>query len=402
VEHPAAGIPLTERLRFRLRATNPWVIDSLLATAFLVSLLVAHLGATDNVVKHHDPNLASVLLTIGVAVPYYFRRYAPLPVLLISEVCVVALAVGDYQTGPAPALLLVGLYTVAAWCDVRDRAIGAGAIVIGLTVVAVDVAVVGIPGLSGLGVALNFAIFAAAYLFGSTMRNRRLYNEQLEARASALERERNEGTRRALAEERLRIAQELHDVVAHSMGVIAVQAGVGTHVVDSEPGQAKKALEAISQTSRSTLVEIRRMLGVLREDQGASYLPAPGLADLHRLVRDVASAGLHAEVRVEGTTTELPLGVDFTAYRIVQEALTNVLKHAGRATATVIIGYEGTAVRLEILDDGRGVNGRATPGGHGLVGMRERVGMYGGSFEAGPRTGGGFRVAVRLPYGEST
>jgi len=130
-------------------------------------------------------------------------------------------------------------------------------------------------------------------------------------------------------------------------------------------------------------------------------VPAPGLADLNRLVRDVASAGLHAEVHVEGTRTELPPGVDFTAYRIVQEALTNVLKHAGRATATVIIGYEGTALRLEILDDGRAVNGRATPGGHGLIGMRERVGVYGGSFEAGPRTGGGFRVAARLPYGET-
>jgi len=397
VEHPLVAVPLTQRLSLRLRAANPWVIDSLLATAFLVIVLVGHLAATDAAVKYHDANVVSVLLAIGVAVPYYFRRHAPLAVLLISEVCLVALTVGDYQTGPAPGVLLVGLYTVAAWCDVRDRAIGAGAAVIGLTVVAV----VGIPGLSGAGLAFNFASFAAAYLFGSTMRNRRLYGEQLEARASALERERHEETRRALAEERLRIAQELHDVVAHSMGVIAVQAGVGAHVIDTQPGEAKKALEAISQTSRSTLVEIRRMLGVLREDEGVSYVPAPGLADLDRLVRDVASAGLHAEVRVEGATTELPPGVDVTAYRIVQEALTNVLKHAGRATATVIIGYEGTAVRLEILDDGRGVNGRATPGGHGLVGMRERVGVYGGSFEAGPRTGGGFRVAVRLPYGET-
>jgi signal transduction histidine kinase len=381
-----------------LRAANPWVIDSLLATAFLVIVLVGHFSTTNNGPEYHDPNVVSVLLAIGVAVPYYFRRHAPLAVLLISEGCLVALGVADYQTGVAPGVLLVGLYTVAAWCDVRDRAIGAGAVVIGLTVVAV----MGVPGgVSGWAVALNFAAFAAAYFFGATMRNRRLYGEQLEARARALERERDEETRRALAEERLRIAQELHDVVAHSMGVIAVQAGVGAHVIDSEPGEAKKALEAISQTSRSTLAEIRRLLGVLREDQGASYVPAPGLADLHRLVRDVASAGLHTEVRVEGTATELPPGVDFTAYRIVQEALTNVLKHAGRATATVIIRYDGTALRLEILDDGRAVNGRARPGGHGLVGMRERVGVYGGSFEAGPRTGGGFRVAVRLPYGET-
>lgn len=397
MEQPPVGVPLTQRLSLRLRAANPWAIDSLLATAFLVIVLGTHLGHTDSGVKYHGPNLVSVLLAVGVAVPYYFRRHAPLAVLLISEVCLVTLTVGNYRTGFAPGVLLVGLYTVAAWCDARERAIGAGAIAIGLTVVAV----VGIPGETGVGPALNFAPFAAAYLLGSTLRNRRLYSEQLEARARSLERERDEGTRRALAEERLRIAQELHDVVAHSMGVIAVQAGMGTHVIGSEPGEAKKALEAISQTSRSTLVEIRRMLGMLREDQAASYVPAPGLADLRRLVRDVASAGLHAEVRVEGTTTELPRGVDFTAYRIVQEALTNVLKHAGRATASVIIGYEGTALRLEILDDGRGANGRAAPGGHGLVGMRERVGVYGGSFEAGPRIGGGFRVAVWLPYGET-
>lgn len=398
VERLPADVGLTQRLSLRLRAANPQVIDSLLATAFLVVVLVTHLVVTDSAVKYHDANVVSVLLTIGVAVPYYFRRHAPLAVLLISEVCLVAVAVGQYRATVAPGVLLVGLYTVAAWCDFRDRAIGAAAIAIGLTVVAV----VGLPGGSSwVGVALTFAGFAAAYLFGSTMRNRRLYNEQLEARAAALERERNQETARALAEERLRIAQELHDVVAHSMGVIAVQAGVGAHVIDAEPGEAKKALEAISQTSRSTLVEMRRLLGVLREDRGASYVPAPGLADLDRLLRDVAGVGLVAEVRVEGTTTKLPPGVDFTAYRIVQEALTNILKHAGGARATVTIGYEDTALRLEILDDGPGVNGRAAVGGHGLVGMRERVGVYGGSFEAGPRTGGGFRVAVRLPYGET-
>jgi signal transduction histidine kinase len=396
VEPRAVGLPLTQRFGLRLRATNPWLIDSLLATTFLVIVLVAHFGAENASARYHDPNLLSVVLTIGVAVPYYFRHHAPVAVLLISTACVVALTVGDYQTGAGPFVLLVGLYTVAAWCGARERAIGAGGVLTGLIIVAV----VGIPGSNGVDIAFQFVVFAAAYLFGSTVRNRRLYSEQLEGRANALERERNEETRRALAEERLRIAQELHDVVAHSMGVIAVQAGVGAHVIDTEPGEAKKSLEAISRTSRSTLAEIRRMLGGLREDEGVSYVPTRGLADLDRLVRDMESAGLHAEVRAEGTTTELSPGVDFTAYRIVQEALTNVLKHAGRATATVVIGYEDEALRVEILDDGRGVNGRAAPGGHGLVGMRERVGVYGGSFEAGPRIGGGFRVAVRLPYGD--
>ena len=381
----------------RLRQMNPWVLDGLLATFFLVIVLVAHFVATNNVkVDYRDPDALSVLLTICVAVPYYFRRHAPLAVLLVSEFCVVVLTVREYQTGATPSVLLVGVYTVAAYCNRRDRLIGIVAVVTGLIVVTVA----GIPGGNEADAAFNFVLFAAAYLFGAAVRNRRLYTQQLEERARTLELEKDEGARRAVTDERLRIAQELHDVVAHSMGVIAVQAGVGAHVIDTEPAEAKKSLEAISHTSRTTLAEIRRMLGVLREDAGASYTPAPGLVDLDRLVRDVGNAGLETEVRTEGTPTELPPGVDFTAYRIVQEALTNVLKHAGRARATVTVAYEDQALRLEIVDDGRGVNGRAEPGGHGLMGMRERVGVYGGSFEAGPRNGGGFRVAVRLPYGE--
>jgi len=398
VERPPLSVRLTQ-LGSRVRGMNLWLLDALLATAFLVLVMVGHFAATGTAgVTYRDPDALSVLLSLGVAVPYYFRRHAPLAVLLISEVSVVVLTVREYQTGAAPSVLLVGVFTVAAWSSVRDRAIAVVAMIIGLTIVAVS----GIPGSNGADVAFNFVLYTAAYLFGSTMRNRRLYSEQLEERAAALENERAEEAKRAVAEERLRIAQDLHDVVAHSMGVIAVQAGVGAHVIDADPGEAKKSLEAISQTSRSTLAEIRRMLGVLREDENASYEPAPGLGDLDRLVRDVEGAGLDVDVRNEGARTELPPGVDFTAYRIVQEALTNVLKHAGHARATVVVGYEDNALRLEIADDGRGVNGRTAPGGVGLMGMRERVGVYGGSFEAGPRTGGGFRVKVRIPYGDAS
>jgi len=215
-----------------------------------------------------------------------------------------------------------------------------------------------------------------------------------------LERESEEEAKRAVADERLRIAQELHDVVAHSMGVIAVQAGVGAHVIDDDPAEAKRSLEAIATTSRGTLVEIRRLLGVLRSDGDAAYQPAPGLADLDRLVADVGGAGLDVALCIDGERGDVPPGVDLTAYRIVQEALTNVLKHAGPAHTTVTVGYEPGALRLEIADDGRGVNGRASQGGHGLLGMRERVGVYGGSLQAGPAQGGGFRVVARLPYGD--
>jgi signal transduction histidine kinase len=395
VQEPSAT-SLTQ-VATRLRKTSLWVLDAVLATAFLVLVLVGHFAASGHTgADYRDADVFSVLLSIGVAVPFYFRRHAPLAVLLVCEVCVVVLTTRQYQTGAAPYVLLVGVYTVAAWCDVRDRVVAVAAVAIGLAIVAI----VGIPGANGADVAFNFVIFAAAYLFGSTMRNRRLYSEQLEQRARDLERDREDDARRAVADERLRIAQELHDVVAHSMGVIAVQAGVGAHVIDTDPEEARRSLDAISRTSRSTLAEIRGMLGVLREDGDASYAPAPGLADLDRLVRDVRDAGVEVEVQTEGTRSELPLGVDFTAYRIVQEALTNVLKHAGRAHATVVVGYEDGALRLEIDDDGRGVNGRATEGGHGLIGMRERVAVYGGAFQAGPRSGGGYRVTARLPYGE--
>jgi signal transduction histidine kinase len=380
-----------------MRRADPWMLDAILATAFVVLALIGHLASTGGAGVHYrDTDALSVLMTLTVALPYYVRRRAPLAVLLISEIAVVVLTAREYRTGATPFILLIGVYTVAAWCPARQRLIGLAALTAGLATVAVT----GIPGASGADIAFNMVQYLAAYLFGAMVRIRRLYSDEIEARAAALERDREQDARRAVAEERLRIAQELHDVVAHSMGVIAVQAGVGAHVIDSDPVEAKRSLEAIAETSRSSLTEIRRLLGVLRDDNGALYTPAPGLADLSALVRDISSAGLQVDVRCQGAATDIPPGVDFTAYRIVQEALTNALKHAGRARASVIVTYEPGALSLEIVDDGRGVNGRSTAGGHGLLGMRERVAVYGGTFDAGPRHGGGFRVGVRLPYGE--
>jgi signal transduction histidine kinase len=305
------------------------------------------------------------------------------------------LVLADYESNVCVQISLIGTYTVGAYGNGRERLVGLGALALAFLLLGVF----GAPDLDATGYVANVAIFAAAYFFGSTIRNRRLYMDELEARAAALERERDEEAKRAVADERLRIAQELHDVVAHSMGVIAVQAGVGAHVIDTDPVEAKKSLEAISETSRATLTEIRRMLGVLREDTGAEYAPAPDLAELPRLVDSVRAAGLDVEMTVAGSGAGVPPGVSFTGYRIVQEALTNVLKHAGPARADVTVDYEPGLVRLEVTDDGRGANGRVTHGGHGLVGMRERVAVYGGTLTAAPRAGGGFRVAATLPYG---
>jgi signal transduction histidine kinase len=248
----------------------------------------------------------------------------------------------------------------------------------------------------------NALVIGAAWLLGHFVGVRRAYTTQLE-RTAELERARAEVARRAVAEERLRLARELHDVVAHAISVIAVQSGVGAHVANSQPEEAAKALVAIEATSRAALTELRRLLGVLRQDgesQG-DLAPVPGLADLDGLLAEVAKAGLAVRLRVEGMPSPLPAGVDLSAYRIVQEALTNVVKHAGPARAQVTIGYGDREVTVEIVDNGRAMaaptdNGRAELG-HGMIGMRERVQMFDGELQAGPRPGGGFRVAARLP-----
>jgi signal transduction histidine kinase len=192
-----------------------------------------------------------------------------------------------------------------------------------------------------------------------------------------------------VAEERLRLARELHDVVAHSISVIAVQSGVGAHVAKTQPEEAAKALAAIEVTSRAALTELRRLLGVLRqEDEPQGDLaPVPGLADLDSLLAEVAKAGLAVRLQVEGRPAQLPAGVDLSAYRIVQEALTNVVKHAGPARAQVAIRYRDHEVMVEVTDDGRGA---AVPTGDGRA-------VFGGDLQTGPRPGGGFRVAARLP-----
>jgi signal transduction histidine kinase len=248
----------------------------------------------------------------------------------------------------------------------------------------------------------NALVIGAAWLLGHFVGVRRAYTARLEQTAE-LERTRAEQARQAVTEERLRLARELHDVVAHSISVIAVQSGVGAHVAQTQPEEAAKALAAIEATSRAALTELRRLLGVLRqEDEPQGDLaPVPGLADLDGLLAEVAKAGLAVRLQVEGRPAQLPAGVDLSAYRIVQEALTNVVKHAGPARAQVAIRYRDHEVMVEVTDDGRGAaaptgDGRARVG-HGLIGMRERVAVFGGELEVGPRPGGGFRVAARLP-----
>jgi signal transduction histidine kinase len=217
-------------------------------------------------------------------------------------------------------------------------------------------------------------------------------------RRLAAERSQAEETRRRAGEERMRIARELHDVLAHNISLINVQAGVALHLMDEQPGQSRGALVAIKQASNDALGELRSVLDVLRQgDEAPPRTPASGLAHLDRLVAGAEATGLEVRTRVEGTPRPLPAGTDLAAYRIVQESLTNVTRHAGPASATVLIAYGEQELTVQVDDDGRGVAADGSGSGNGIRGMRERVAALGGELTTGPRPGGGFRVRARLP-----
>ena len=218
-----------------------------------------------------------------------------------------------------------------------------------------------------------------------------------ERRAQIAERERDVAAREAVVEERSRIARELHDVIAHHVSMIVVQAGAERSVLSDANASTRDVLQTVEQSGRSALTEMRRLLGMLRGDANELLAPQPALGDVPRLVDQLRGAGLHVELSVDGDPRELPIGIELSAYRIVQEALTNALKHAGDARVTVHVGYGRDSLEIEISDDGTGARSPVSSGGHGLVGMRERVALYGGRLDADRRQNGGFAVRVVLP-----
>jgi signal transduction histidine kinase len=255
-------------------------------------------------------------------------------------------------------------------------------------------------------------LLVAAWMIGYLVRLQRAYSAGLQRQNEQLAREQLAEARRANSEERLRIARELHDVVAHSMSLIAVQAGVANYVAGAHPEEAVRALSSIEETSRGALREMRALLGVLRAGgtsdaaegngraSGPGLIPAQGLADLKALVDRTAEAGVRVELDIRGERPKLPAGLDLAAYRVIQEAVTNVIRHAATDSCRVTVGYSEEALVLEVTDHGIGADpdgGTSPGGGHGLTGMRERVVMYGGEFSAAPRPGGGFLVTARFP-----
>ncbi len=376
---------------------SAWLFDSGLA---LVAAGLSTAVFVENPVIRGLPRGTLALayaLALLHTLPLAARRRFPGAVLAASVASGLAVAALGLPPEILVLVILVAVYSVAAYGGRWVSLAGLAAAELGSAAVQLT------PGrFHAPTVVTNALVIAAAWLLGHFVGVRRAYTARLE-RTAELERARAELARQAVAEERLRLARELHDVVAHSISVIAVQSGVGAHVANTQPEEAAKALAAIEATSRAALTELRRLLGVLRQEgepQG-SLAPVPGLADLDALLAEVAKAGLGVRLRVEGTPSPLPAGVDLSAYRIVQEALTNVVKHAGPARAQVTVGYHDQDVTVEVTDDGQGLAAPTGDGqarvGHGLIGMRERVAAFGGDLEAGPRPGGGFRVVARLP-----
>jgi signal transduction histidine kinase len=330
---------------------------------------------------------AATFLVLGLATALRGKYPLALLALLITALVVGSLLPGHFDDIEAIGFFIVlAIYTAAARTGGR-RTVVAG----GLTIVIWVSGLVGDPEEINLGGVLFFTLlFGSPWVAGRVIRRRRL-NE------TRLEREKEEA-QAAIAEERTRIARELHDVVAHAISVIVLQARGGRKLLDDEPEETRQALDAIERTASQALGEMRRLLGLLRENgEDLTLVPQPSIAHLDRLTSQVSAAGLPVELSIEGAPVELPPGVDLSAYRILQEALTNALKHAGPATARVTVRYGADELDLEVSDDGRGSTNGGAPG-HGLTGIRERVAVFGGDVEAGARTDGGFAVRARLPY----
>ncbi|WP_328537428.1 sensor histidine kinase [Streptomyces sp. NBC_00344] len=393
-----------QRLYDFIRRHPTWV-DSFWAV-ILLGISGAQYAAGD---IHGHEGIAGIPIFVGLCTAVALRRRWPEKMLLLVAVMGVAQLIFDVHQAPADFAMLVLIYTVAAdgerWAS---RFALTGGVCAG-TLSQLRWPSDGTHGwLQHVFVVVVLTVpFVLAWVLGDSMSTRRAYLAQLEERAARLEKEREAQSKVAVAGERARIARELHDVVAHNVSVMVVQADGAAYVLDASPDQAKQALETISSTGRQALAEMRRLLGVLRTGdarESGEYVPQPDVEQIQELVDQVRTAGLTVNFQVEGTPRPLPSGVELTAYRIVQEALTNTRKHGGPDVgASVRLVYFDDGLGLLVEDDGRGAahemyeDGGADGQGHGLIGMRERIGMVGGTLDAGPRPGGGFRISALLP-----
>jgi signal transduction histidine kinase len=364
-------------LRHRLRPTHWLLLDGLAAAAFGLSLF-GILGA-----RQSNPPLAVTATALAAATVPIARRWP----LIATAGALAVFWLSPISPGYAWIALVPLGYALYRSAERLHRVVAAAALAAGLTgpVASAFPSFQHSGGVAPFGLALTIA-----WLVGLAVRQHRRYGEEL------LRHEGRQAEDRAI-QERARIARELHDVVAHGMSVITVQAAYGRLVVQTDPTAAGDALAAIETTGRQSLVELRRLLGVLRAGESGPVdgEPAPGLADLPQLAQRVGQAGLRVDLSAEGEANSLDPGLELSAYRIVQEALTNVVKHAGTDQVRVTVEHRSEAIVVDIVDRGRGGDVRAE--GHGLTGMRERTALYGGTLVAGPMSDGGFRVSATLP-----
>jgi signal transduction histidine kinase len=367
---------------------HPSLVDSVLALV---------LGAFGLATR----GLAQGPFVLALVIPVVFRRKHPVGAFAVATAAGAAQVLVNVRPNMADVAIVVLLYTLAAYRPRQISVAGLAVCIIGSAAAVSRWAPVRLTLLDWIMV--GSIMFAGpsllAWVLGDSMRYRRAYYASLEDRAARLERERDAQAQIAAAAERARIARELHDVVAHNVSVMVVQADGASYALAREPDKARQALAAIASTGRQALDEMRRMLGVLRSGDGETGLaPLPGIGQLGELLQQTRASGLAVAFAVEGVPAPLPGGVALAAYRIVQESLTNTRKHGGQnASAQVTLRYCEDMLVLRITDDGRGAAAAADGAGHGLTGMRERVALYGGTLRAGPRPGGGYQVTARLP-----
>jgi signal transduction histidine kinase len=380
---------------------HPMVGDTLLAALIaLFDVLIFVSRAVTPAQPTPEPWFVTLPVIAGVVVPIVFRRKYPLIAAYVTTA--VGIAHSLLEIGVASLITIcIALYTLVAYVG-RRQAILYFAVneVISLVQTPWQLPREWISTLIFLNLALAFS-----WVLGEFVGARRAYHAELEQRLRLLETERDQQARIAVAEERARIARELHDVVAHAVSVMVVQADGAAYAVHTQPELAERAVKTISSTGREALTELRRLLGVLRSEQaGGDRAPQPGTQSLSDLAARVRAVGLPVQLDIVGNVDDLPAGVGLGIYRIVQEALTNSLKHAGPGTsATVRVARAGDRVDLTITDDGHRTSRSlvGVSGGNGLIGMRERALVFGGTLEAGPRESGGWQVRASLPFGST-
>jgi signal transduction histidine kinase len=386
--------PARERVDERWpRGRRSFAFDLALALLATAAELAQMIGATGT------PRAPALVLAVVAGGALVLRRHMPLAVLATTLAATVAIvALGD---DPSGATVLIALYTTAALCELRVSLVAlAATAATAATLSALTVDAPGREASATSGAIIAAGLTVGIWALGAYAQTRRRYVRELQQRAAAAEREREQLARIAVHEERASIARELHDIVAHSVSVMLVGVRGARDVLRSEPETAGETLARVERSGEQSLAELRRILALLREpQQTAESHPQPSLAELNELVASYREAGLPVRLEVIGEPLRLPGGVELSVYRIVQEALTNTLKHSNPANVTVTLAFRDSRLELEVVDDGTPTRPGSATTGQGIIGMRERVALLSGELQTGPREGGGFRVAAQLPVG---